>query len=305
MEWARADGGGATRWVLLTGLTALAVGLGILAGASPSKAIGLGAAIVFVPVIFTRYTLGVGIFIVSTFLGLSGTAQKGIGLLVIVAALQQILDGPASARGFVRSHRVLAALLLMYLVWCFAGLLWAGTPSEVTYSLTRYAPNFLVFLVVFVAARRRQDVLVIAGFFVAGAAVAAASAVLSPPPASVYGDVSRSAGIFGDPNDLAAVLVAGFTISAALAFVRAGTAVGQAALGDRLRPLFARDLVQRLARWTDRARGRTADRCPGRRPLAGAARRIHRGARSRRIRLLRDPGAGGSVPAPDVQFRRR
>jgi O-antigen ligase len=53
--------------------------------------------------------------------------------------------------------------------------------------------------------------------YVAGAAAAAAYALLSPPPQTVYNDVTRATGTFGDPNELAAVLVPGLILAGALA----------------------------------------------------------------------------------------
>jgi O-antigen ligase len=205
----------------------LAAGIGALAGASPSQALGLVAVAAFLPIVVMRFTLGVGIFVVSTFLGLSGTAQKGIGLVVIVVALGFMI-GDRSAPNFLADHKRLTLLILAYLTWCVVGLTWAQNTGDVTSSLARYVPNFLVFIVVYTAARDRLDLRLLAGFFVLGAAVAAADAVLSPPAASAYADVSRSGGTFGDPNYFAAVLVTGFALAIALSQARSLTALGQA-----------------------------------------------------------------------------
>ena len=206
----------------------LAAGIGVLAGASPSEAIGLAAVAAFIPIIVTRFTVGVGIFIVSTFLGLSGTAQKGIGLVVIVAALGQMLGDRRATPNFFADHRRLTLLILAYLAWCVLGMTWAQNTGDVAYSLERYIPNFLVFIVVYTAARDRLDIRLLAGFFVLGAAIAAADAILSPPAASAYADVSRSGGTFGDPNYFAAVLVTGFALAIALSRARSLTVFGQA-----------------------------------------------------------------------------
>jgi O-antigen ligase len=209
-----------------------AAAIGLVAGSAPSEAVGLAAVLAFIPIVVGRFTLGVGIFIVTTFLGISGTAQKGIGGLVILVALGFLIlertDAPVSVNFFGR-HQRLTLLILAYLAWCVVGMIWATSTGDVMYSLERYVPNFLVFFVVYSAARNRRDMLLLAGFFVIGSAVAATDAILSPPPASVYAGVSRSGGTFGDPNYLAAVLVVGFAISIALARARSITALGQAA----------------------------------------------------------------------------
>ncbi|HTU95312.1 MAG TPA: O-antigen ligase family protein [Solirubrobacteraceae bacterium] len=208
----------------------LAAGIGALAGASPSQALGLVAVAAFLPIVVTRFTIGVGIFIISTFLGLSGTAQKGIGLVVIVVALGFLISD-RSTPNFFADHKRLTLLILAYLAWCVVGLTWAQSTHDVTYSLERYIPNFLVYIVVYTAARDRLDIRLLAGFFVLGAAFAAGDAVLSPPPASAYADVSRVGGLFGDPNYFAAVLVTGFALAVALSQAKSLTTLGRAIAG--------------------------------------------------------------------------
>jgi O-antigen ligase len=203
--------------------------LGVVAGASPKDAIGIVAVVVFIPVVVTRFTYGVGIFIISTFLGISGTAQKGIGLLVIAVAVAFLAGQDGRSANFFAGHKRITAVILAYLAWCVLGLTWAGNTHDVTYSLTRYVPNFLVFFVVFAAAKDRLDLKVLVAFFLLGSAVAAGDAIISPPGASVYSGVTRSGGTFGDPNYLAAVLVTGFALSVALSRARSVRQSGQAA----------------------------------------------------------------------------
>ncbi|HLH66929.1 MAG TPA: O-antigen ligase family protein [Solirubrobacteraceae bacterium] len=196
---------------------AAAAGIGVLAGRSPSEALAAVAVLAFVPIVLLRFTVGVGLFTVSTFIGLSGTAQKGIGAVVVLVALGRLLAQPGATPNFLSCNRRLTALVAAYLAWCVLGLIWATSTGDVLYSLERYAPNFLVFLIVFAAARDRRDVRLLAVFFVLGSAVAVTDAIVHPQSA---GGVSRLAGQFGDPNYLAAVLVTGFSLSLALATAR-------------------------------------------------------------------------------------
>lgn len=212
----------------IVGLACLvAASIGGFAGHSPAQAIGLVAVVAFIPIVISRFTVGVGIFIVTTFLGLSGTAQKGIGLVVIVAALGFMLGDRRSTPNFFADHKRLTLLLIGYLAWCVLGITWAQNTGDVTLSLERYIPNFLVFIVVYSTARSRVDLRVLAGFFVLGAAGAAADAIISPLPSSAYGDVSRVGSLFGDPNYFAAVLVTGFALALALNRARSLTVFGQ------------------------------------------------------------------------------
>lgn len=230
-RFSHADPGRRGRLAVAAAVCLGAAAIGVLAGRSPSAAVGLAAVFAFIPIVIGRYTLGVGIFIVSTFLGISGTAQKGMGLLVILVALGILMTEHADNEvsvNFFSHHKRLTLLLLAYLAWCVLGLTWATSSGDVLSSLERYAPNFLVFVVVYAAARDRRDILLLAAFFLLGSAVAAGDAVLAPPPASAYGGVTRAGGTFGDPNYLAAVLVMGFAISVALSRARSLTVFGQA-----------------------------------------------------------------------------
>jgi O-antigen ligase len=205
----------------------LAGGVGLLAGASPAQAIGVVGVLAFIPVVVTRYTLGVGIFVLSTFLGISGTAQKGIGFLVILVAVSITVSGRGT-KSFFGEHRRETVLLLAFVGWSIVGLTWATSTGDVMYSLSRYIPNFLVFFVIYAAVRDERDVRVLAIAFVLGAVVAAGDAIVSPPASSSYG--GRVGGTFGDPNELAAVLVIGFSISVTLSRTRVLTLFGQFAL---------------------------------------------------------------------------
>ncbi len=217
--------------LLLPAVALGAVAIGVLAGKSPTTALAVAVMVGVIPLIFARYTLGVGIFILSTFLALSSTAQKGLGALVIVAGFA-LLAGSSRAvrRQFFDEQRTLMLLLLAFLAWEFMTVIWATSTSDVTYSLSRYIPNFLVFFVVYAAVRDRRDLLTLIGFFVLASAISAAIAIASPPSATAYQSVTRDGGLF-DPNYLAAVLVAGFTLSVALTCMRSLPSLGRVLAG--------------------------------------------------------------------------
>lgn len=205
-----------------------AVAIGAFAGLAPTDAIAVVVLLAFVPILMLRFTFGVGIFIVSTFVGLSGAAQKGLGFLIVIVAVGWLATDREGGTNFFSEHKRLSALILTFLAWCVLGMTWATSTSDVISSLGRYIPNFLLFLVIYVAARDRRDILALAAFFAAGSAIAAASAVLTPPSSAAYAGVARAAGTFGDPNYLAAALVMGFALSVALSRARSITVPGQA-----------------------------------------------------------------------------
>jgi exopolysaccharide production protein ExoQ len=202
------------------GVALAGVAIGELAGRSPSLALAAGISLAFIPVVFARYTVGVGIFIVSTFLALSSTTQKGLGVLVIVAAAGLLAGSPRAVRAnFFRAQKRLTILLLAFLAWEFLTVIWAPNTSDVFYSLSRWIPNFLMFYIVYAAVEDREDLLTLLAFFLLAAAISAAIAIASPPPASAYQSVARNGGLF-DPNALAAVLVAGFSLCVAMTCMR-------------------------------------------------------------------------------------
>ncbi len=218
--------------LLVLGVGCAAAAIGALAGKSPSLALSVAMALAFVPIIFGRFTLGVGVFIFSTFLGLPSTAQKGIGGLVVLAALGVVIGSSQRlSSNFFAVHRRITLVLLAFLAWGFLGVTWATSTGDVMYSLSRYIPNFLTFFVIYAAVANRRDIVLVIGFFVLGAAVSAGDAILSPPPASAYADVTRVSGTFGDPNYLAAVLVTGFALSVALNRVRSFGSAAKIAAG--------------------------------------------------------------------------
>ncbi len=226
---ASGPGSARTPTIIVTIAGVAAVAIGAFAGLSPTDAIALVVLLAFVPVLMLRFTFGVGIFIVSTFVGLSGAAQKGLGFLVVIVAVGWLAMDREGGTNFFSEHKRLSALILTFLAWCVLSLTWATSTSVVLSSLGRYIPNFLLFLVIYVAARDRRDILALAAFFAIGSAVAAMSAVLTPPSSAAYAGVARAAGTFGDPNYLAAALVMGFAISLALSRARSITVPGQAA----------------------------------------------------------------------------
>jgi putative inorganic carbon (HCO3(-)) transporter len=188
--------------------------IGIVASASPKYGIEAVIGLAFIPLAVRQFTFATALFIVSTFLSLSGAAQKGIGFILIIVAAAQIAEGRRAMPNFFADHKGLAALILGFLMWATLGLIWAISSSTVITSLTRYVPNFLIFFVLYAAIRDRRDARLLVGVYVLGSAIAAGAAIVLP--AQTFDGVPRAGGFFGDPNDLAAVLVSGLALAAAM-----------------------------------------------------------------------------------------
>lgn len=203
------------------GLLAVAAILGLMAGANPSYGLAAAVGLGFVALVFADYAMASGVFIVTTFLALPSAASKPIGGLLVAAWVALIASRRNSnADNFISRHSAMSLLIIVFLAWTLAGVGWAENPGVVVTGFSRYGLNCVLFLVVYAAVRTRRNALVLAGFFVLGTAIAAGDAIINPPTVTAAGDLSRAGGTFGDPNDLAAVLVVGLLVSLAVALNR-------------------------------------------------------------------------------------
>jgi O-antigen ligase len=194
--------------------------LGLLAGVNPTLALVGACAIAFIAVLLASFPVATGIFIVVTFIDLPDNAAKGIGVLLAIGLLARIAAGRERGASLASAHPVVTAGLVMFLGWTMLGLLWAESGSAIATAVFRYALNFVLLFVIYSAVRTRRDFLLLAALFVLGSAIAAAYGLIYPPSPGLYDALSRSGGTLGDPNELAAVLVVGLLLSAALAAVR-------------------------------------------------------------------------------------
>ena len=108
-----------------------------------------------------------------------------------------------------RDHPLLAGAALLIAAWAGASVLWARDPGAAFSSAFRLAQMlFLVFLV-FSAIAERRDLRLFAWAFIAGAVLTSAlglSGLVGDGPDAV-GAASRFGGAFGNPNNLAAVVL--------------------------------------------------------------------------------------------------
>ena len=125
-------------------------------------------------------------------------------------------------------------------------------PGRAIDTTSRYFQNMILFLIVYTAIRERKHAIWLAWAWLLGATVATVPAMLNPP---TYEDdlTVRISGTIGDPNELAALLVAGMAFAGILAVTtKEAAAARRGGLGGRAVP--GRDLLHRLARWPAGAR---------------------------------------------------
>src|SRR4051794_39349015 len=145
--------------------------------------------------------------------------DKVAGGLLALSWIATVASRPKARRAFVSAHPQFFAVLVFFLVWALLSLTWAEHPGHGLESASRYVLNAFLFLIVFSAVRTRKHVIWLLGAFVVASALSAAYGLITPP---IPGDEGRLSGTIGEPNQLAAVLVAGLVLSAAIAVVSKG-----------------------------------------------------------------------------------
>lgn len=212
---------GAPVWLATAGLCALCLITGVLAGLEPELAIAGVLGLAFVVVAIANLTAGVVIFTVALFLEtlltsdalLSFTKLAG-GFLALSWLARMLTQRDVRSGNLFSAHPVATFLLAAFLAWAAASLLWAeSVPSGLT-DLLRYLLQIGLYVIVFAAVQTRRDAGWVLGALLAGTAVTAAYGLVVQPSVD---SVDRLASSVGNPNQLAAILVVGATLSVGVA----------------------------------------------------------------------------------------
>jgi len=139
---------------------------------------------------------------------------KLAGLLLAVSWLAAVVTTNRSGIDFASVYPGFTWVLILFLTWIGVTQVWAESPAAVHTSLSRYALNIVLFLIVFTAVRERRHAIWVTAALVLGAAAAAVYGLLagSADPDSI----DRLSGTVGNPNQLAAALVIGLALSLGL-----------------------------------------------------------------------------------------
>ena len=205
-------------------VAAVAVVLGIGAGVDPRIAVAAAIGLAFVALVMADLTVGLCLFAVVAFLDLlphlGGSLvsfTKIVGFLLAISWLAKVSSSQDSRNDFLAAHPTFSYVLVLFIGWAAVSLTWAEKPGVGSTPLLRYALNLILFLIVYTAVRTPRHLVWTLGAYVAGSAAAAGYGLLNPPQNVAYYDVTRVSGTIGDPNELAAVLVGGTVLAAALA----------------------------------------------------------------------------------------
>ena len=202
-------------------LAATAIAVGLLAGVDPKLAVVATMGLAFVMLVLADITLGLCSFAVLAFIeilpklsGATLTFAKVAGLILALAWLATAATRDRPEGGLMAASGGLVYVLALFLVWASISLLWAEEPRQAVEATFRYGLSFALFLIVYTAVRVERQAVWLVGAFVAGATLAAAYGIVAPPQAT---EADRLAGTVGEPNELAAVLVAGIALAVGLA----------------------------------------------------------------------------------------
>jgi O-antigen ligase len=207
------------------GLFGCAVLLGVGAGYDPKYAIAAAFGLAFVALVMVDVTFGLCAFTFLSFLELllvtedkSFSFLKVAGFLLMISWLARISTRGEKEESFVSQHPYFTFVLFLFLSWAVLSASWAEVPGQAIDTSTRYFQNMILFLIVYTAVRERKHATWVAWAWLAGATFATVPAMLNPPE---YQDdlTVRISGTIGDPNELAALLVAGTVFAGVLAAI--------------------------------------------------------------------------------------
>jgi O-antigen ligase len=205
------------------GLLVLALAVGALAGINPQLGLAAAMGLAFVTIVLADLSVGLCLYALLAFLSIVPDAGGGFlsfdkiaGALVALSWVATVAGRRKVRRAFVAAHPQFTAVLFFFLFWVVLSLTWSEVPGKGVESVTRYILDAFLFVIVYTAVRTRRHVIWLVGAFVTASALSGAYGLVAPP---TPGTGDRLAGTIGEPNQLAAVLVAGVVLSLALAVV--------------------------------------------------------------------------------------
>lgn len=209
----------AGRGVFLAVVGLCAALIGLLAGLQPKFALVAAIGSGFVLLVFADLATGLALFSFFSFLellelGSAVSVGKLGGALVALGWLAVMATRYDARRDLLAVYPWLAAALVLFVGWALVSSAWAISASTAVSNTGRLFLNAILFLIVFTALENRRQVVLIMAAFLAGAVAAGAYGLLHMSSTLEAGRLT-AAGL--DPNELAAVLVAGVGLSAGLA----------------------------------------------------------------------------------------
>jgi putative inorganic carbon (HCO3(-)) transporter len=198
-------------WVVVIGVVCL--GVGVAAGVDPKLGLEATIGLAFAVAVIGNLTLGMVFFTILSFLevinsgGAALSFTKLAGLILFVSWYAAISTrSHRESRSLIGQQPLLVGAAVAFLSWSVLSFLWSESHGAAATATERYLLNILLIPIVFGAIRERRQFLWIAGAFVFGADVSAIVGFFAAGG-------GRLSGALGDPNELAAVLIAALLLS--------------------------------------------------------------------------------------------
>ena len=206
------------------GLVAGALVVGLGAALQPALLVAGVVGLALVPIVLTRPIFGLAALVYLSFLetvsALTGggalSMTKILGAVLVLGWVATVTVRPSGRRvGLLAREPLLVTALVLFVAWVGISLVWAEVQDPALTSVQRFALNFTLFPIAFVAVTRRQHVLWLVGAFVAGAFTAAAFGI-AQGTATDPGATERLGGAGTNPNQLGSYLVVAMVFTAVL-----------------------------------------------------------------------------------------
>lgn len=203
-------------------LFSLAAGVGL--ASQPVLLFAALAGMAFMLVAFHRPALFVALWAMSFFvpyaIGGNALLKAGFATALVVGAIRLCADGRA-AIDVLRRHRGIVIATSLLLSWILLSVLWAPNVGAAIAEVGPWLLTIVVFVSVLAAFDHEQAIVAVVGVWFAGAALSALTAILNTPVVStatvdLAAASGRAGGGAGDPNILAAGLVAGVVLAVGL-----------------------------------------------------------------------------------------
>ncbi len=199
---------------------------GLAAGVNPLLVVAALVGLTVMTVMLVNVTVGL---MVVLFVGFAESLPpipgapslaKIVGLFLVVGWLGVIAFGRPGDRAsldFVGHNLLLTVALSLFLAWVFVSQLWAEDIAVARTTFLRYALNFIIFPIAYVAIRTPRHVVALCAVFVTGCLFV----VLAGLRSGIGPDGRLSGGQNGlNPNELGALLAVGAVLGMTLAFYR-------------------------------------------------------------------------------------
>ncbi|HEY4096313.1 MAG TPA: O-antigen ligase family protein [Baekduia sp.] len=210
----------AAHLLVAVGACLLAVMIGVVSGVDPAygvlAAVGIGFVVVVIGDLAAGFAAMVLFAYMETLSTLQGLSLAKIAGIVIAGSWLAVMT--SNRRDFpnpLTERPGLMYLLLLFIGWTAISIAWSPERGEAVSSVIRYALNVLLIPIGYTAVRSPNDVVRLFAVLVVGAGIAAVSGIVDAPAADMY-DIARASGTAGDPNELAAGLIVGFWVAAAI-----------------------------------------------------------------------------------------